>query len=256
MVYKTPEVYKTLKLLQAQSFKIKDILYSREHKNDSTVRQDLIEISPNLLRILEDRKLVAEASEGFTLTEWGSSVLNRYEKEMESHGSKNAEIAAVILKGEITYDVKINPRTKPEVKAEVQKPETVRHEEGFEKKKQDIFDFLSKLRDEQKIITTVKEGKEALFINTRIPYYRTIEERKRLDEVAKELGMHITSDNGEYIRGYDFVDRQTTVTLSSKKTGKGFKTYKPLEIRVKLNQPVEPVEKLISSLFKEFSKKE
>ena len=262
MVHKTSEIYKTLKALQnkePEGIKIEDIVYAIEHKRDPNAHQELIGLSPFLLRTLEARSLLSRDQLGFHLTDWGHSILKRYEDDRKKYGSKNVEIIPANVEGKITFNVKANPKTESKNEKEIQMPKTTyeppNHETPKEciERKEKMFGFLKNLRNGSNFITTAKDD-GILIIKTPIHYFRTTEERKRLDEIANETGMEIESSDEGYIREYNLTDRWTTVTLKSIRKGKGFKTYQPLEVKVNLNQPTDSVEKLISSLIERFQR--
>jgi len=105
-------------------------------------------------------------------------------------------------------------------------------------------------------IAIVKEGEGFLMMKTRIDYYRTTKERKCLDEIANMLGMRIESDDGIPERNYELkIDGKTPLTLVSKRKGKSLESIEPLEIKVNLEQPIEPAKKFVKSLIEKFSKK-
>ena len=257
MVHKTSEIYKTLRVVQnkeSKGFKIEDIVYAKEHQNDPNVCQELIRLSPYLLKTLEGFSLLSIDQLGFHLTEWGHSVLKRYEEGKEKYGSKCVDIIPANVEGKITFNVKINPKIGLKVKKEVQTSkvtyETPKYEtpKEYRERKEKMIGFLSKLKDEHNFITTVKESENTLFIKTPIPYFHTIEERRKLDEIANELEMTVKSRDEGYIKEYDFTNEQATVTLRSIRGGKSFKTYQPLGVKVDLKQPTESVEKLLICL--------
>jgi len=252
MVHKTSEIYRTLKVVQdkeLKGLKIEDIVYAKEHQNDPDVRQELVGLSTYLLKTLEGFSLLSIDQLGFHLTEWGHSVLKRYEEGKEKYGSKSVEIIPANVEGKITFNVKVNPKVGLKVKKEVQTSKaTYETPKEYRERKEKMIGFLQKLREEHNFITTIKEEEETLLIKTPVSYFRTTEERKKLDEIANELGMKVKSRDEGYIREYDFTNEQTKVTLRSIRSGKSFKTYQPLGVKVDLKQPTESVEKLLIRL--------
>jgi len=258
MVYKTSDIYKILKTATSMDkssfFKMGDVVCAKERRSTHPLREELLKISPNLLRILEERELLKEHSVGYGLTEQGYSILKEFEEARKKYGSENVEIIPAKVGDIISYKVRVNPNAKMKVKGKVQPSKIEPLKEEYEKRKQHTLEFLSKLKDERNFITAVEEGENSLFIKTHIHYFRTTQERQILDEIARDLGMQIKSIDEDYVRNYCFLNEQSRVILISKKSGKGFKTCKPLEVKIDLKQPVESAEKLIISLSEKFKR--
>jgi len=266
MVYKTSDIYKILKTATSMDkssfFKMGDVVCAKERRSTHPLRQELLKISPNLLRILEERDLLKEHSVGYGLTERGYSILKEFEEARKKYGRNNVELIPAMIEGKTTYKVRVNPKVKIEIKTKplqiVQKFPLVAPEPSekikYEQRKKHMLNFLS----EPTVLVSlenvkIKEG--YLTIKTKVDYHRTREERDRLDKIAEKLGMGIITKDESWYRNYVFVNeqKQPVVSIISRKDKKGFKSYKPLEVEVDLTQPTESAEKLVSSLIEVFN---
>ena len=269
MKYKTSEIYKILKIVRDEPpFKREDIAYVREHRYSSNAREELLGIPMNLLLTLQDRGILIEGSSGYKLSEWSSSFLKEFEEERKKFGIGNVEIIHAMEGDKITYKIKVNPKAKLNLKTEIQPSKYLPElPEEYTHRKDHMIDFLSKIKGKDYPIKSIEEA-EGFVIKTRIDYHRTKEERSLLDEIAKGLKMSIETKNeilygkigtrNELLnhRTYIFTDesKQTEVVLTSIKRDKGgFQSLRPLKVKINLNQPTEPAEKLINSLIEGFS---
>jgi hypothetical protein len=269
MNHKTSEIYKILKIVRDESpFKREDIAYGREHRYSSNARKELLGIPMNLLLTLQDRGILIEGSSGYKLSEWSSSFLKEFEKERKKFGRGNVEIIHAMEGDKITYIIKVNPKAKLKLKTEIQPSKYLPElPEEYTQRKEHMINFLSRIKGKDYPIKSIEEKTEGLVIKTRIGYHRTNEERSLLNEIGSNLKMKIETKN-EIIydkaqdellnyRNYIFTDenKQTEVVLTSIKRDKGgFQSLRPLEVKINLNQPTEPAEKLIKNLIENFSK--
>lgn len=123
-----------------------------------------------------------------------------------------------------------------------------------------FFDFLSrlnsKIEERGNSISYDMESKDgSLVLSTRIPYNRTVAERKILDEIAKDMRMRIETkgDAREYSREYIFKNERAQIDLHSVKSDyihnrRTITKCDPLFITVYPSKPISPVEKLITLL--------
>jgi len=130
-----------------------------------------------------------------------------------------------------------------------------------------FFDFLSKLNSEiekkNNYISYDFEGKDgSLSLSTRIPYHRTVAERKVLDEIAKDMRMKIETEGytRDYSRNYIFKNERAQIDLHSIKREGVFNrrtviSCDPLFIKVYPSKPISPAEKLITLLTERLGRK-
>jgi len=262
MVYKTPEIYKTLNIIekrQMKGLKMKDVVSAKEHQNDS----ELMGISTNLLRTLEDRHLISEDQLGFHFTERGHSVLKEYEGAVIEYGRKNVEIIPTNVNGSITYGVRISPVAK-KIHVSVKASQLTSLTDKEIQRRKQIFDFLMEKGyvGKSSAVTKITKGNEKVFkLVTRIPYHRAIEEKNKLVKLTERLGTQIDFKGNDKVREYEIVDseKRCIATLYSKRRiseKKGvwkLNEPQPLEIEVNLEYPnPEVTTRLLNSVIHSF----
>lgn len=123
-----------------------------------------------------------------------------------------------------------------------------------------FFDFLSKLNkkieENRNYISYDFEGKDgSLILWTRIAYDRTTNERRILDEIAKEVHMTVETEGeaqGPH-RKYMLKNSKFQMDLQSTKRDAVFnrrttKVCDPLIIKVNPSKPISPAEKILTLL--------
>jgi hypothetical protein len=261
MVYKTSEIYRTLKIIeerQLKGFKMRDVVSAKEHQNDSK----LMGISTNLLRTLEDMHLIFEGQLGFYFTEQGHSVLKKYEGAVEVYGRKNVEIIPANVNGSITYGVRISPAAK--IHEVTKAGQTISLTDKETQRRKQISDFLMEKGyiGKSSAVTKITKGDEKSFkIITRIPYHRAIEEKNKLVKLTERLGTQIDFKGDEQVREYEIVDSEKRCIatfyskrrISEKKGVWKFNKPQPFEIEVNLEYPnPEVTTRLLNSVIRSF----
>ncbi|NIO45035.1 MAG: hypothetical protein GTN36_05795 [Candidatus Aenigmarchaeota archaeon] len=120
-----------------------------------------------------------------------------------------------------------------------------------------FFNFISELRENFDGSLSADECKQDTWhVWTQISYFRTMEERMKLDEIAEQLKMSIEvkQDKSGFKREYIFKGEETQTTVISLQDGQSYKTCQPLRLEVNVGQPIEPAERLISLLYEKLKR--
>jgi len=239
---KTSDIYRALSYIRENKFTRNDIVYARENQKEIDVDETLLKIRPVTIWSLEERNCIMETPEGYQLTPYGSYLLREFEKKRREYGKGNVKLILAKVGDKITYKVKVVPNIK------------IKHQKYPIPSYQ--FSTLKKiLSKKSEAIVSIREKEDYLLVKTKINYYRTTEERNRLNKIAEILKLQLKSDNEIYKRNYDFnIGDKTILTLVSRKRGKSLKSIEPLEIKINKGF-IELSEKFINSLIEEFYKR-
>jgi hypothetical protein len=268
-MYKTSDIVQALKISRDKPFKVEDVTYAKEHRYSSDSRRELLNMQPTMITILKERNLLRETAAGCELTPLGTEILEKYEKGREEYGSKNVEIVPTMMENGISFKVKVTPKTEPKIKTEdvLATPRASLTIEEFSIKKH-ILDHVSKKGySDGKIIRSAKAEDKVLRLKSGIPYNRTTEESRILEEITERIETNIVITNETNMdskterRKYEIYDstKELVATLFSEKTpskSRGvvkFDKLKPLTIELNLKYPKPEVSiELLDSLINRF----
>jgi len=257
MKYSTREVIETLKLFASEiPIKREDIISARRTNSEYIQlhgriisSEELAKIRLQLLFVLKKRGYLREEDSGYKITPRGHLLLYQYEEGVKKYGKKNVELVLSMEDNEIVYKIKI---VKDHVKERVEKREKAERKTKRDLDTERLMEFLHA----SEYIKRIGRDENVLRLNTSLNFYRTKKEVEELVRVARKLGIEIEGD-GTDTRKYTFYKNGNPIVslISQKrKRGKGFKSYKPLEIEVNLKHSVE-AKNLLEHLFEKLTQK-